>query len=151
MIRLDFRSTDFTFRFTCFSVLDVLKELFVSQVNTFGNLLDDLTRQLIPMRFRPLFQLRDMTADAGKRRIFAIDTIIASLQHQKMNMYTMQIVNQVANLYQIRLVVERIFFGFHGISCIVFLTPVKWVGPTHCREAMLDMSVQHDTLNYNTI
>lgn len=125
MTRLDFRSTDFTLCESCFSVLDVVKELFISQVNTFRYLLDDLTRQLIPVRFCPLFQLREMTAYTGKRRIFTIDTIIASLQHQKVNMYTMQIVNQVANLYQIRLVIELIFFGFHGISCAVSLTPAK--------------------------
>ena len=128
MIRLDFRSTNFTFRFTCFSILNVLKELFVSQVNPFRDLLDDLTRQLIPMRFRPRFQLRDMTTYPTKRRIFTIDTIIASLQLQEVNMHTMQIVNQVTNLYQIRLVVELIFFGFHGISHITPLTPLKWVG-----------------------
>ena len=125
MIRLDFRSTDFTFSFTCFSVLDVIKKLFVSQVNTLCDLLDNLTRQLIPMRFRPLFQLRDMIADAGKGRIFPIDTIIASLQHQKVNMHTMQIVNQIADLYQVRLMVELIFVGFHGLSRITPLTPDK--------------------------
>ena len=125
MIRLDFRSTDFTFSFTCFSVLDVIKKLFVSQVNTLCDLLDNLTRQLMPMRFRPLFQLRDMTADARKRRIFSIDTIIASLQLQKVNMHTMQIVNQIADLYQVRLMVELIFVGFHGLSRITPLTPDK--------------------------
>ena len=128
MIRLDFRSTHFTFRFTCFSVFNVVKELFVSQVNTLCDLLDDLTRQLIPMRFRPLFQLRDMIADAGKGRIFTIDTIIASLQHQKVNMHTMQIVNQIADLYQVRLMVELVFFCFHGLSRIMPLTPSQWVG-----------------------
>ena len=128
MIWFDFRSTDFTFRFTCFSVFNVLKELFVSQVNTLCSLLNDLTRELIPMRFRPLFQLRDMTAYPRKRRIFPIDTIIASLQHQKVNMHTMQIVYQIANLYQVRLMVELVFFCFHGISHITPLTPFKWVG-----------------------
>ena len=126
MIRFDFRSTDFTFRFTGFSVSNVVKELFVSQVNTLCDLLEDLTRQLIPMRFRPLFQLRDMTADVGKGRIFPIDTIIASLQPQEVNMHTMQIVNQIADLYQIRLMVELIFFCFHGLSGIRCLSPIKW-------------------------
>ena len=105
MIRLDFRSTDFTFGFTCFPVLDVIKKLFVSQVNTLCDLLDNLTRQLIPMRFRPLFQLRDMTADARKRRIFSIDSIIASLQPKQVDMHAMQVVNQISNLNDIRLVI----------------------------------------------
>ena len=128
MIRLDFRSAYLASGDTCFAVFDIIKELFVSEVNTLRHLLDDLTRQLIPMWFRPLFQLRDMTTYPTKRRIFTIDTIIASLQLQKVNMHSMQIVNQVANLYQIRLVVELIFFRFHGISHITPLTPLKWVG-----------------------
>ena len=87
-----------------------------------------------------------MAAYPSKRCIFAVDTVVTSLQHQQVNMHTMQVVNQVANLYQIRLVVELIFFGFHGISCIVSLTSVKWVGPTHNQAIVLHMSVQHDTL-----
>ena len=126
MIRLDFRSTDFTFRNTLLTFFYIVKELFVSQMDTFRYLLDNLTRQLIPMGFRPLFQLRDMIAYPSKRRIFAVDTIIASLQHQEVNMHTMQIVYQIANLYQIRLMIKLIFFGFHGISCIVCLSPTKW-------------------------
>ena len=146
MIRLDFRFTDFTGRYTFFTIFYVVKELFVSQVDTFRDLLDDLTRQLIPMRFRPLFQLRDMTAYPSKGRIFAIDTVIASLQQQKVNMHAMQVVYQIANLYQVRLMIELIFFRFHGISCIVPLTPNQWVGPTRYQAVTLIMSVQHDTL-----
>ena len=146
VIRLDFRSTDFTFRDTFFPIFYVVKELFVSQVDTFGNLLDDLTRQLIPVGFCPLFQLRDMTAYPSKRRIFPIDTIVTALQLQEVHMHTMQVVYQIANLYQVRLMVELIFFRFHGLSRITSLTPAKWVGPTHCQATMLCMSVQRDTL-----
>ena len=150
MIRLDFRSTHFAVRETCFSVLDVIKKVFVPQVDTLCNLLDGLTRQLIPMRFCPLFQLRDMTADAGKRRIFTIDAIIASLQLQEVNMHTMQVVYQIANLYQVRLMVELVSFCFHGISHITPLTPLKWVGPTHNQAIVLQLSVQCDSINYTT-
>ena len=33
----------------------------------------------------------------------------------------------------------------HGISCVVLLTPIQWVGPTHNQAIVLNMSVQHDT------
>ena len=48
-------------------------------------------------------------------------------------MHTMQIIYQIADLYQVRLMVELIFFCFHGVSRITPLTPSQWVGPTHYR------------------
>ncbi|MCE2415235.1 hypothetical protein J4G07_14670, partial [Candidatus Poribacteria bacterium] len=54
-----------------------------------------------------------------------IDTIIASLQLQEVNMHTMQIVNQIADLYQVRLMVELVCFCFHDFSRITPLTPAK--------------------------
>ena len=43
---------------------------------------------------------------------------------------------------RIRTIFESVF---HGFSRITPLTPYQWVGPTHCRETTLIMSVQRDT------
>ena len=61
-------------------------------------------------------------------------------------MHTMQIVYQIANLYQVRLMVELIFFCFHGLSSIKSFTPFQRVGPTRNLAITLEMSVQLDTL-----
>ena len=45
----------------------------------------------------------------------------------------MQVVKQIAKCDDIRLVIELIFFGFHGISSIKSLTRIEWVGPTRYR------------------
>ena len=42
---------------------------------------------------------------------------------------------------RIRTIFESVF---HGFSRITPLTPYQWVGPTHCRETTLIMSVQRD-------
>ena len=115
-------------------------------MDTLCHLLDDLTRQLIPMRFCPRFQLRDVITYPSKGRIFTREAIIASLQLQQVNMHTMQIVYQIADLYQVRLMVELIFFCFHGLSSIKSLTPFQWVGPTRNLAITLEMSVQLDAL-----
>ena len=48
-------------------------------------------------------------------------------------MHAMQVVKEIANLYDIWLVIELIFFCFHGISSIKSLTRIEWVGPTRYR------------------
>ena len=61
-------------------------------------------------------------------------------------MHAMQVVKQITNLYDIRLMIELIFFSFHGVSSLKSLTPVSWVGPTHNQAIVRNMSVQLDTL-----
>ena len=64
-------------------------------------------------------------------------------------MHTMQIVYQITYLYQVRLMRELIFVGFHGISGIRHLSPYEWEASTppsgDARNAC-----QPDIMNYTT-
>ena len=43
-------------------------------------------------------------------------------------MHAMQVVKQIANLYDIGLMIELIFVGFHGLSSLKSVTPEQWEG-----------------------
>ena len=55
-------------------------------------------------------------------------------------MHAMQVVKQVAKLYHIRLVIELIFFGFHGISSLKPFNPYRVGRQTRNLAITLDMS-----------
>ena len=57
----------------------------------------------------------------------------------------MQVVKEIAKCDDIRLMIELIFFSFHGISSIKSLTALKWVGPTRNLAITLQLSAQLDT------
>ncbi len=63
----------------------------------------------------------------------------------QMDMHAMQIVYQIAYLYQIRLMRELVFVGFHGLSSTKHLFPSKGEADTLLRSNAWNVC-QLDTL-----
>ena len=92
-------------------------------VNAFEFLLYRLTRQCFPMRVCRPFQIRQMRTH---RSIVGIrQTVLVSLTLPLMEILVdlPHIIKQVAKTDRIRLIIKRIFVGFHGISRITRLSP----------------------------
>jgi hypothetical protein len=77
--------------------------------------------------------------------VFAIDTIIPPFECQEMVMHIFKVIKHVTKSYILRMVTDLFFIGSHGLSRIMPLTPVKWVGPTRNLAITLNLSVQRDT------
>ena len=105
-----------------------LKKTHIRLVNAFEFFLDCLTRQGVPMWVRRAFQLGYMRTHRSMVRIRQSVLIALTLPLMEVFMHLPYIVNQVANADRIRLVIKRIFVGFHGLSHITPLTPIEWVG-----------------------
>ena len=129
--RLDFRSTDFAFRESCFSVFDILKKCVLGFAIPQYNILHNLTRQVCPVRFRPLFEFGDMFVESRRRYVFTKQATIPARQQQDMQVDTPHIINHVAELDDVllRLKFEAISFS-HGISSIKSLSPLSGTADT---------------------
>ena len=110
------------------STAKFLEKTLIRQVNTFEFLLDRLTRQGFPMWMRRAFQLGYVKTHRLVPRIGQSVLIPLTLPLMEVFMHLPHIVKQIAKSYTIRLIIKRIFVGFHGLSSIKFLTPVQWVG-----------------------
>ncbi len=130
--RLDFRSTDFAVRDACFSVFLILKKCVLRFTIPQYNVLNHLTRQVFPMRFRPLFEFRNVSFEFVRRYIFSKHTTIPPCQQHDMQMDTPHIVNHVAEFDDILLRLDFETKGnlSHGISGIRCLSPSKWEAST---------------------
>ncbi len=130
--RLDFWSTDFAVRFTCFSVFLVLKKCVLCFTIRQYNVLDNLTRQVFPVRFRPLFEFGNMSFEFICRYIFSKHTTIPTCQQHDMQMNTPHIVNHVTKFDDVLLRLDFETKGnlSHGISGIRRLSPSKWEAST---------------------
>ena len=118
-------------RFELVSRLDMgsaaksLEKTLIRQVNTFEFLLNRLAWQGLPMRVRRAFQLGYVKAHCLVVRIRQPVFIAVTLPLVEVFMHLPHIVKQgVSKPNTIRLTIERIFIGFHGISSIKFLTPL---------------------------
>ena len=104
MAFLDFRST-----------AKFLEKSVIRQVNPFEFLLNRLTRQRFPVRVRRAFQLGHMQTHGLITRIRQSVLIPLTLPFMEVFMHLPHIVKQVAKSNTIRLIIKRIFVGFHGI------------------------------------
>ena len=127
----DFRSTDFTFGFACFAVFDIFKKSVLRLAITQYNVLDNLTRQVCPMRLRPFFELGNVCFYPVGRQVLAEYTVIPTRQTQDMHMDPPHIVKHIAYLDNVRLRLKFVFIGFsHGLSGIRCLSPTEWEADT---------------------
>ena len=125
MARFDFRSTDFTVRDSRFAVFNILKKSVLGFAIPQYNVLDNLTRQVCPVRFRPFFEFRKMSFEFVCRYIFSKHTTIPTRQQHDMQMDLPHIINHVTEFNDVLLRLEFEPVGFsHGISHITPFNPL---------------------------
>ena len=117
MAFLDFRSTPKFF-----------EKSDIRLINAPQLLLYRLTRQRFPMRVCRPFQIGYVKAHCLVVRIRQSVLISLTLPLMETLVDLPHIIKQVAKPNTIGLIIKRIFVGFHGISHITPLTPLKWVG-----------------------
>ena len=150
--RLDFRSTDLTGRESCFAVFLVLKKCVLCFTIPQDDILNHLTRQVFPMRFRPFLEFRNMSFEFVCRYIFSEHTTIPTRQQQDMQVDAPHIINHVAKFDDILLRLELEPVGFsHGISVIRLYPLPSGRRPARYREVTLGMLVSNGYSNYTTI
>ena len=110
------------------STAKYLEKTIIRQVNPFEFLLDRLTRQGFPMWMRRAFQMRQVQTHRLVVGIGQSVLIPLTLPLMEAFMHLPHIVKQVAKTNTIRLIIKRIFVGFHGISHITLLSATKWDG-----------------------
>ena len=118
MAFLDFRSTSKFF-----------KKSDIRLINAPQLLLYRLTWQGFPMRVCRPFQIGYVKAHClvvGIRKPSVLISLTLPLMEILVDLP--HIIKQVAKPNTIGLIIKRIFVGFHGISHITPLTPLKWVG-----------------------
>ena len=125
MTWLNLRETHFTRCFTSFTVFDVIKKSISRLAVTQYNVLNNLTRQVFPMRFRSLFQFCNVSLQTRNRHIFTINTVIPTIEQHDMHVDFPHIINHIANLNRVRLTLKLELVGFsHGISHITPFNPL---------------------------
>ena len=108
-----------------------IEKSLIRRVNPFQFLLDRLTRQCISMRMRRPFQISQVSRHGIVVRIRKPSVLVTlTLPLMEVFMHLPHIVKQVTNAYRVRLFPQWVFIGFHGLSRITPLTPVKWVADT---------------------
>lgn len=140
MAWLDFRKTNLTRRFACFTVFDVIKKSIPRFAVTQYNILNNLTRQVCPMWFYSLFQFGNVPLQTRNRHIFAEPPIIPTVKTQNMHMNLPHIINHITNLNRVRLVLKFKLVRFsHGISHITPFYPLSVGWQTRHQAAALIM------------
>ena len=104
------------------STAKFLEKSLIGQVNPFEFFLDSLTRQRLPMWVRGAFQIRQVGAHHSMVCIRQSVLIALTLPLMEVFMHLPHIIKQVTKPNTIRLVIKRIFIGFHGISHITPLS-----------------------------
>ena len=110
------------------STTKFLEKSDISVINPYKFLLHRLTRQHFPMRVRRFLQFPKVIIHSIIVRIGKPVFIPLTLPLVEIHMHLPHIVKQVTNADRIRLVIKRIFIGFHGISSTKYLSPNQWVG-----------------------
>ena len=117
-----------TSRLNMRSTPKLLKKTVIRFMNTLEFLLHRLAWQGVPMRVCRLFQKSKVITHALIVYIRQPLFMPLTLPLVEIHMHLPHIVKQVANADRIRLIIKRIFIGFHGISHITPLSPTKWDG-----------------------
>ena len=117
---------EFVARFDMRSTPKFLKETVIPFINTQKFLLYCLARQYFPVRMRCFLQVLKVGIHSIIVRIRQTVLISLTVPFMEVFMHLPHIVKQIANTNCIRLIVKRIFIGFHGLSGIRRLSPSKW-------------------------
>ena len=105
------------------SATKFLEKTDIRLINAPQLLLDRLAWQCFPMRVRRLFQIRQVGTHSSMVRIRQCVLISLTLPLMEILVDLPHIIKQVAKPNTIRLIIKRIFKGFHGLSSIKSLTP----------------------------
>ena len=105
------------------STAKFLEKTIIRQVNPFEFFLNRLTRQSFPMWVRRAFQIRHVGTHRSMVGIRQPVFISLTLPLMEIRVDLPHIIKQIAKTDRIRLIIKRIFVGFHGISRITRLSP----------------------------
>ena len=78
-----------------------------------------------------LEQLRQVRLQPIPTGVLPIHAIVSLFQRQKVVVNIAQVIKQVAQAFDLRVVAYLIFIGSHGATSYQSLTPFQWVGNRH--------------------
>ena len=116
-----------------------VKKSFPSDMQADNHLVKCIARYPYPMFMGAFEQLREVRLQPITPRIFAIDTVIAVFQLQKMVMDIAKVIKHITYAHILRMLAYLVFIGstlaflftlafFHKGSQLTALTPNQWVG-----------------------
>ena len=111
------------------SLRNPVKESLVSKMKMNNNSIKGIARYPRPMFLSPLEQFGKMRLQTIPACVFTIATVVSLFQTQEVVMDIAKVVKHITQAFVLRVITYLIFVGAHWIlTCIVSLTPFKWVG-----------------------